>query len=204
MRNAIKEKVTAHLSTQIDTECKVVYLLCELRKLFEDDRDSVPFHFQLFVDWALHVNLSGMGARDFVEKLDRFVESALNGNTDISFEHIIHDNLALAGSFRSSLKDFLKLHQLPTRICDDDAWWNSFIHAYAGVIEDGSLSYKGEGLKRVLGTKFTKGRTVDNADLPFELNWEIFLKDGRRLEMTIQKNSKLGFAVHGAILHSAK
>jgi len=77
---------------------------------------------------------------------------------------------------------------LPTDLCDDDWHWFAFLTAYAGVIEDGSLTCQGPGsLKIVNKVTFTKGQpTMANGHVPFCITWEIQLKDGRRCAIDVE------------------
>jgi hypothetical protein len=77
MKSAIVEKLRQHLSAPVDTECKVVYLLCEIRKLL-DKKTTDPkllalrqlFTLRLFCNWALHINLSQPTTMALLEKVD--------------------------------------------------------------------------------------------------------------------------------------
>jgi hypothetical protein len=204
MESSIRRKITEHLANPINTECKAVYLLCELRKLYDGQRDGIPFTLQMCIDWALHTELNGKGAQNFLLDVDKFVESHLNGNTDICHEHKTFENFLFIGDFKVALKDFLLSEGIPTEICDEESKWSQFIAAYSGVIEDGSLKYKADApLKFISEVKFTKGRAISNSDLPFEMSWEIRLRDGRKLISSLSCNSKKGFIFHASELIAA-
>ncbi len=91
-------------------------------------------------------------------------------------------------SFRQLFKQFLESHQLPTRVCDEDRDWQSFLSIYAGVIENGSLSCNAQpgDLKRVSGITFTKGRSAAGCLLPFDMVWDIRLLDGRAITVNVR------------------
>lgn len=188
MRPSIIEKLSLHLEDQMNSECKVVYLLCELRKLI--DRQRTPLHLQMCMDWALHVDLSGSGAQNFLKRLDKYVEEYLV-NPEI-FDEQIFSELMFIGSFRKELRDFLISNKLCSKICDDDTEWDTFIHSYAGVIEDGALEYKAVGLNQIFAIVFNKGDLMAPADLPFALEWEILLKDSRKIILSTQRDSRNG------------
>lgn len=58
MKDAIVEKLRSELVGQVDTEPKVVYLLCQIRKLLEKEGlANAPRDLKLFCHWALHVDL---------------------------------------------------------------------------------------------------------------------------------------------------
>jgi len=73
MKNAIIEKLRAHLAHPVDSECEVVYLLCEVRKLLlKKDPDTATL--RLHCNWALHVDLE-MPATTlaFLRRVDSYV-----------------------------------------------------------------------------------------------------------------------------------
>ncbi len=179
MQNAIVEKLRQHLTEPVDTECKVVYLLCELRKLFPT---TVPLSLYMHANWALHVTLDrNPGAQEFLKKSDIFIEEYLrHGTVPLPAPSLFKDFL-FTGSFRKDLREFLNSFGLPIDLCNENNLWFQFVAAYAGVIEDGVLICRGNGLKVIKEISFSKGRPLSNTDLPFEIDWRITLVDGRRL-----------------------
>ncbi len=176
------------LAEPIDSECKVVYLLAECRKLFP--AKNVPFALNLFANWALHVDLSHSDTtHDFLERVDAYLESALDGNKDRAGEYQMFREFLLLESFKNQLRQFLQERNLPTGICDEDARWQEFVRHYAGVIEDGTLSCsaKAGALKHVAKVIFKKGRTFEKGDhyFPFALVWTAVLTDGRKAETEV-------------------
>jgi len=180
-KTSIVQKVAAHLSSPIDTEANAVYLLCELRKLFDK---RMPLAVNMCANWALHVNLSwNPGVRKLLKDVDDFVgEFRKYGN--VPSPAPIFRELALVGSFRKELRECLASEKLPTKLCDEDRQWFAFIQAYAGVIDEGELVCDGAGFPNIQRLVFTKGRPLTGADLPFEVDWDIVLKDGQPLKAT--------------------
>lgn len=78
---------------------------------------------------------------------------------------------------------------LPLSFCDRDEQWYAFVEAYDGVIEDGSLSAKSDKrneLEAVKHVTFTKGRDLSaNHYVPFVIQWNIELKDGRTVRTNV-------------------
>ena len=202
MKDAIIEKLRGHLSRSIDTECKVGYLLCEVRKLLDKQRpEPTPFALRLYCHWALHVHLSRPATTmPFLGKVDSYVYDKLNaGETKETLlaEHALFQEFVYLETFRKELLQFLAMHDLPTSLCDKNARWFRFLAAYAGVIEDGSLTCRSnepDKLKIVTRVTFTKGapRTPEG-HVPFGIKWDILLKDRRTLEVEVgtQANHKL-------------
>src|SRR2546426_10116453 len=73
----ITEKLRKHLAGGVRTECRVVYLLAEIRKILEEEKpDPRPMALWMFCHWALHVNLSRSGTTaHFLEQIDAFTIS---------------------------------------------------------------------------------------------------------------------------------
>ena len=62
MRNVIIEKLRRQLVDPVDAECKVVYVLCEIRKVLEKDPPGL-FALRMHCHWALHVDLTRPNTR---------------------------------------------------------------------------------------------------------------------------------------------
>src|SRR5580693_6475384 len=126
MEDAIVDKLKAILVGGIDSECKVVYVLAESRKLFPKYKTNPnPFALKLYSHWALHVNLSYPNTtREFLELVDAFVASFLEGNTDIGAEHRMLRDFVFLDTFKQQFRTFLNAFDLPTAIRDDDAQWH--------------------------------------------------------------------------------
>ncbi|HEV2424879.1 MAG TPA: hypothetical protein VGZ29_08630 [Terriglobia bacterium] len=200
MRDTIVEKLSRHLADPVDTECKVVYLLCEVRKLLDEEpTDSVPFALRLYCHWALHVDLSYRSTTiHFLKRVDNYVFDKLTAaetmETILAEGRLLRDFLYLE-TFRRELAEFLRTKELDTSICDDNERWFTFLAAYAGVIQDGSLTCSGsEKLKIVSRVTFTRsGRAQAEGHVLFDMNWDVSLRDGRRLEISVgtQANHEL-------------
>jgi hypothetical protein len=121
MEDSIITKLRDFLKGDIDSECKVVYLLAETRKLLES-YDPPPFSLNLHCNWALHVNLDRKGTTHaFLKQLDEYVASVFAGSTNVAAERPALWELASFDSFRQQFKQFLSDHQLHTAICDEDS-----------------------------------------------------------------------------------
>jgi hypothetical protein len=205
MTNAIIHKLRSHLAHPIDTECKVVYLLCEIRKLLPEKATDTAT-LRLHCNWALHVDLDfPLTTLPFLRKVDSYVSNSFrtpsvtiqvdaDGNTTchIMDDPVLEDFVYLS-TFRQEMEQFLIKCGLPTSFCRDDALWLDFLNSYAGVIEDGSLACKSKRDELLLIKKvmFTKGRSVKNGHLPFSIKWDILLKDGRKFEVEVGAPSNM-------------
>jgi len=153
MTNDIVEKLRRFLAQPVDSECKVVYLLAEIRKLLDfydsarSDKTIDPLW--MHCHWALHVDLAKKGTTiSFLDKVDRWVTNTVAyltprapgppGEVDLLFQEFLY-----LESFRKHLRNFLDSCDLPTSLCDDAESWSRFVQEYSGVIEDGTLSVRG-------------------------------------------------------------
>jgi hypothetical protein len=194
----ICRKLREHLKDHpIETECSVVYLLAEVRKVIDKEKPRPwPLTLWLHCNWALHVDLGQPNTTiDLLRKIDAFV---LNKNIiglpkpDGKFtfidEHYLSKELVFLENFRQELESFFLRHDINTDLCKSDKLWFSFIAAYAGVIEDGTLSIgKTDKLRAIEEVRFSKGRpTTQEHHLPFAIHWDVLLKDGRSLELEVK------------------
>lgn len=207
MEKSIVEKLHRVLSEPVDSECKVVYVLAESRKLLETyPPDPVPFALKLYCHWALHVDLDNPRTTlQFLERAERYTASVLAGNQDLVEEHRMLREFVFLDTFRQQFRQFLQTYGLPTEICDEHERWHEFLRHYAGVIEDGSLSCKAKAhpLKLISEVVFEIGRAAQNSYLPFGLAWTIVLLDGRKLTVEVKASAPNGneMICHGTTLH---
>jgi hypothetical protein len=191
MKLAIIEKLRAVLDVGVDSECKVVYVLAETRKLLETYPPApFPFALKLYCHWALHIDLENPKVTlPFLEGVETFVVSYLAGNSDIAAERRLLREFVLLNTFRLQFRQFLQAYDLPTALCDENSRWHEFVKHYAGVIEDGSLSCnaKTNALKLVSEVIFSRGTAaMPGSYIPFGLEWTIILTDGRKLTVEVK------------------
>jgi len=196
MTKDIVGKLQLHLGKPIDTECGVVYLLAEVRKLLErDDRQRRSGCLWMYCHWALHVDLDGPKTTlEFLKQVDLWVTNTVHGLLPRGpwkplQEHYLFRDFVYLDAFRRELRRFLVSYMLPTNLCDEDPRWFAFLSAYAGVIEDGSLAIsadKNNDIGAVKQITFTKGRTLSaEHHVGFVIQWNIELKDGRTLKTEV-------------------
>jgi hypothetical protein len=114
MDKQIIEKLRAALSEEVDSECKVVYVLCESRKLQESyPRDPISFALKLYFHWALHVNLTNPTTTlPFLHRVDDFAAGVLGGKTDKLEDYRMFREFVLLDTFREQFRQFLKAYDL--------------------------------------------------------------------------------------------
>ncbi len=126
MEDAIVAKLSALLSQGITTEAELVYLLVEVRKLYERRNAELPPCLKLFCDWVVHAKLDN----------PKWAKQA----TDLK------DKLIASEEFRRGLTSVLKRERLPE---PDD--WPGVLQLLAAVLKDCPLEFHELG-PRIKGT----------------------------------------------------
>jgi hypothetical protein len=143
MTNAIVEKLRTELAGLINTECKVVYVLCEIRKLLENHKQNVRwFTLRLHCHWALHVDLDRPTTTlQFLGKVDTYIANTWDtpsatitvdreGNIikcEVPKLDPIFQDFGFLETFRKELGEFLAEYGLSTMLCDDNTRWSKFL-----------------------------------------------------------------------------
>jgi len=144
MEDHIVAKIRAELKRGIKSECQAVYLLVEIRKLLDRDRQGMqPYNsLRLYTDWAVHVRLDGPQAQEIVKKADAFYPKMING-THSEEERSEFARILEFSTFRDELGQFLRAKRIRPF---SDAEWNSFLACFLNVIEDCPLYCKARGI----------------------------------------------------------
>jgi len=196
-RPSIIDKLQKELQTEITSERQVVYVLVEIRKLIDSETDPNSYvTLKIYCDWAVHTELTKANRiRPIMSLVDNDIFECFdpNGHGSSVEDHEKLQALLYLDALRSDLLNFLRANNLPTAIADDDAQWFKFLNHYSGVIEDCSLIYKADDLRIVRQITFRKERNGLDASqwCPFNIIWEILLKDGRLLTWPMNPNRKL-------------
>lgn len=201
MKNDIIRKLHDHLDAGIETECEVVYLLAEIRKVLdEDDPSHTLASLWMYCHWALHIDLdSPKTTIEFLKRVDLWVVNNvayLTRRQPWKFldEIYLFRDFVYLQTFRHELGEFLKRYGLPTALTSVDEKWFTLLTAYAGVIEDGTLAMKSDKhneIDAVKEVKFKKGHALpSDYHVNFKINWDIELKDGRLLQVEMDAQPK--------------
>ena len=177
----IKEKLRKLLGNTIDQECQAVYLMVQLRKLWEKEgRPSTPL--SIWMNWVAHTDLTHEGTvSSLMSPIEDWAnEFCKNGAPPLGPQELTFYN------FKEDLKNRLVTLDLPTNICDNAIQWKAFITAYSSVIEDGSLTISSPQFNHVEKAIFKKDRPLPNSPLPFSIVWTIFLKNCKYREIELQ------------------
>lgn len=155
-QSAIEEKLDRQLSSKGPlTEGRVVYILVETRKLLELQGELAKYPTLCFhCDWALHTNLDRAGAQRILRLFDEAHPLLCNDKTlprDLKRQITDTTNLRL---FRDDFAKFLKAYKLSEYTLHHR--WTKFLHSYAGVIEDCSLTVRAANLKNIKSVTLNK------------------------------------------------
>lgn len=135
MKVQIIEKLNKFLSERplIREEFEVVYLMVELRKLLDREKDQngtniypiVRFH----ADWALHTrkDVITSAMKKIMSDIDNSIHTyPKDGNIDF----------LLLPDFRKELTELLQENSLPNEFCKDDDRWINFMTALTQLLAD--------------------------------------------------------------------
>lgn len=196
-------KLTRALKRPVQTECEVVYLMVEIRKLMdrreaerrkevsEAGRRKLKPEFpvlKLFCDWAVHINIEwNREAEPLMREFDRAVESVKAGNgiplPFLEFLSLSH--------LRDEFARFLNVNGLPPRLVENGDAWDRFLDLYSAVVSDCPITYTNRQIPFKLISKLTLTKETPQEEAyafvrsllgrePHSLwmNWRIELTDG--------------------------
>ncbi len=108
MENSIINKINDEIASGIDKECQVVYIMIELRKLLDMQRDSGNDKYKIirfYSDWIVHTKKSTITSeiKEIMNKIDS--EIPLNYKEDVSWQ--IYQKELMKFIYMESLKDEL-------------------------------------------------------------------------------------------------
>lgn len=199
MRETIVAKLKKELAQPITTECQVVYILVELRKLLDSrERDARFESLKFYCDWAMHTTMSWRGARNFITSVDTLFSTIAS----VSITREENDRLAellYLESFRKQLRALLNSEGLPERVCESAEWFN-FLDCYSRVIEDCPLVYQNPGDSTAALEQMTfekrvatsTSRRISWAETPsFPIRWTLRFRNGGLAHFDLSESGTL-------------
>jgi hypothetical protein len=205
MQDEIINKLRAFLlKSPINEEPHVVYLLTQVRKVFEWDSAfsaRLPT-LRFYCNWALHRKLDRGSADEFLNQVDPIL--TLQGNHDQS-THEKFSRLLTLETFRDEMRAFLKLNTIDSTFCDNDECWNAFLSAYSCVVENCEIAVQGApGPPRgplslsvqSVSISSVKGRDVHLiTNRPYPMDWTVTYTDGRSGRLRLSDHGLSGAVV---------
>lgn len=118
-------------------ECEVIYLMVELRKLLDRDREQYKLNnyslVRFHADWIVHTR------KDFITPTIKKILSDFDKSIDIYYQKDGNADFLLMPEFRKELLRLLESNSLPNHFCKDDIKWRSFILILTQVLADQPL-----------------------------------------------------------------
>ena len=205
MKDEIIRKLQVFLRSSIEDEYKVVYLLTQIRKVFERDANLGPAlpTLRFYCNWALHTKLEHRRTvQNFLAQVDPIL--TLQGDHDQATQDGFNRLFTLQ-AFRDELLKFLMSSDINCGLCDDDAEWMSFLSAYSCVVENceivvprphapphGPLNLSVQSISispaRAQGTQLAPSK-------PYPMDWAITYTDGRQGRLSLSEHGLLGAVV---------
>jgi hypothetical protein len=183
---AIIEKLRNELRLPIRSERQVVYILVELRKLMDLNKDGAKFFaLKFYCDWAVHSHLDHAGAQTIVKRFNifqRFIDDigrASHGQRITPVDSKVLDELEATvqlSKFNTQFREYLELHHLNASVATKKNRWVNFLTYYCAVIEDCPLQCSGKNLKytdEVVTTVIhSKRKPITAADIKLVIEWQ--------------------------------
>lgn len=178
----------------------VVYVLTQVRKLFEHDRSqhgNFPT-LAFYCNWALHTSLD-RSAEDFLTEVMPIL--TLEGSHTPA-QHAVFDALLTLRAFRDELAGFLRSKGIADTVCTNGSYWSAFLDAYSRVVEHSTLVLKGTtaplGPLRLAVESITV-KTVPHPvfaeNRPYPMEWLIVYRDGRTGTLSLSAQGLAGATV---------
>ncbi len=167
MTDQILEKLNKHISNGIDREADVVYLLVQIRKLLERDKEGGKFRsLDLYCDWILHAdicwNINRNQILDRIEEVINLLETS--GDKDNQGEIIKKINEAISfDKFYVDLKSFFTEKNL---VFFSDEKYIILLRLLLEILKDIPLIAKNNRFK----FSFTSGNDVHSFHARIELS----------------------------------
>ena len=175
-RPSIIDKLRSELHRPIETEMQVVYILVEIRKLLEHNRQKNLYPvMNFYCNWVVHTRLSESFVADKIVRLfDEIMYRDLNG---AAYLELKDEALGFLNErqLQDELRTFLGSSDLRTEVCTDPVRWHAFRKRLAGVIEDVPLELR--PLKTPNPTHFVESVILKNKSTAKRLNveWELVM-----------------------------
>lgn len=144
-KNNIIEKLRKFLQNhpQFKEECEVIYLLVEIRKILDIDKDkdqdkkSSHQSIRFYCNWVLHVNLDMKNTTKFISNMfDLDIDYSRSARKIAREMKSSHPDFFKLNDFKNELRKFFKNHDLPLSLVDTNKHWVAFIILLLGIIEE--------------------------------------------------------------------
>ena len=147
MAENILKKLNEHISSGINREADVIYLLVQIRKILEqEDLKDIYTFLDLYCDWVLHTNITSKKNQQILGKINLAV-AALEDPDNIDYPDAL-ENLNKAISLDGLYRDMKNLFQ--SKNLNDNLFsidnWKKFGGLLISILKDIPLVASGEQL----------------------------------------------------------
>jgi hypothetical protein len=198
-RNSIIEKLGRELSGEfpIRRESQVVYVMAEIRKVIEHEREYDGHCYEvleLFCHWVLHIAVDRRTNADRIRLFLRAFDLRDGMEIGDFLKSGFYNNIMQLEAFRGALDQFLVDHGLPADTVHSFRSWSGFVYLYTSVVAEVPLRYsKADLLPDEIEELIIRHVRDPQSEINM-VNWVMKLKDGQeRSAMTrygVYRNSK--------------
>jgi hypothetical protein len=188
VKNAIVQKLQDEFDIPIERESQVVYILVEVRKLFDSEPKEVKNKYvtlQFFCDWALHIKLRKRNAGLLLQPFDEaYGRRGPDGMMLTEDQKRLQEKISLI-EFTRQLVEVLESYGIAMNSLIGPQAWFRFIELYLSIIKDCSLDYTDREIKlnhvnQVVVTLYEVPEEVrsmePNMHMPFGIDWRFSFK----------------------------
>jgi len=141
MKNDILDKLKDHCSCELNSECQIVYLLVEIRKFLDYNKNGMLYKKQcpflrICCSWAVHIKIDDTKPfKEMFEQIDKKIQEYYDENKDEETLKKQISNIILLKKFKDQLSDFLENFNI-RNITSNKQEWEKFIQSFLSVVSD--------------------------------------------------------------------
>lgn len=118
-------------------KCEVVYLMVEIRKILDIDKNKLYQSLRFYCNWTLHVDLKNKSTTQFISKMfDRDIDITKSGKDIARKMKSNHPDFFKLNDFKDELKKFFEDYNLPLSLLNENINWINFIKLLLEIVEE--------------------------------------------------------------------
>jgi len=122
----IAKKISDFLQrhSTLKEECEVIYLMVEIRKIMDYNRDNPYNIVRFYCNWALHVNLKYKKTTQFISNIfDKYIDPIKSGKDIARDMKSNESNFFKFINFKNELKKLFERYNLPLDLINNRKNW---------------------------------------------------------------------------------
>jgi hypothetical protein len=138
-RKKVIEKIRKFLekNSKFMEECEAVYLMVEVRKILDRDKNNLFEVLRFYCNWTLHVNLKNKKTTQFISKtFDQYIDPKKSGKDIARKMKSNHADFFKLNDFKNELRKFFKDYDFPLNLTDENRNWVAFIKLFLEIIRE--------------------------------------------------------------------